>query len=140
MADQKVVQHAIGNLGGDPEKFTYGSEDKEAARFSLAVTRSYPSEVGADDGKTRWLSVAVFKESIVAQIMDKENGLHKGSVVGVEGVITQGDYQGKPQYNMKASRVAKVEWFVPSADERKAQQTRASKPEPSGTPDSELDW
>jgi single-stranded DNA-binding protein len=84
-------------------------------RVSVAVTKSYPSSPGADDGVTRWVKVATFKESVGEQMVKL---IDKGTVVIAEGVIVEESYQGKPTFSMKASRVGIGQYFLPSAEDK----------------------
>ncbi len=114
-----LIQHAIGNVGGDPKEGD--TRVGPVVRLSLAVTKSYP-DMGKENGETRWLSVSVFKDSVREQVMEK---ISKGMVICVEGVIEKGEpYKGVPQFNMKASRIGLVEWFIPSKAARDAQAKR----------------
>ena len=131
----KSVQQIIGNVGGDPED---GDTVKgPVTRFSVAVTKAYPTAPGDDDGETRWVQVAVFKESIREQVNDQ---ISKGTRVAVEGTITESTYQGKKQYGMIASRVGLVDWFLPSAaDKKKAEAATKSKAKATASDEGE-DW
>lgn len=97
------LQQAIGNVGGDPKE--YDTKVGPVCRFSLARPTGY----GDDAPPPRWLDVAVFNDEIRAQVMEK---VRKGSRIAVEGTITEGSYEGKPQYSMVASRVGEVDWFL----------------------------
>ncbi len=114
------VQQLIGNAGDKPKDGD--TKVGTVTRVSVAVTRAYPSTPGADDGETRWVQVANFKPSIQKQMHDK---IDKGTVVIAEGVITEGSYDGKPQYSMKASRVGIGEFFLPSAEDKAKGAARA---------------
>jgi single stranded DNA-binding protein len=133
----KSVQQIIGNVGGDPED----GETKvgDVTRFSVAVTKAYP-DAGEDNGVTRWVQVAVFKESIREQVHAK---ISKGTRVAVEGTITESSYQGKKQYGMKASRVGLVDWFLPSAEDKKKAEKQFGKSQSkakAASSDDDDDW
>lgn len=121
----KIIQQIIGNVGKDP--VDADTSVGPVTRVNVAVTRSYPSSPGVEDGTTRWVSVAVFKPSIREQIKAQ---VAKGTSVIAEGVITQSEYEGKPQYGMKASRFGLATWFVPSAEDKAAATARAAKTAP----------
>jgi single-stranded DNA-binding protein len=111
----KDVTHIIGNAGGKAEMGD--TKIGPVCRVSVAVTKSYPSTPGADDGEMRWVKVANFKPSVQAQMMAQ---IDKGTVVIAEGVIEKSEYQGKAQFSMKASRVGLGEYFLPSAEDKAA--------------------
>jgi len=121
----KKISQIIGNLGSDPEDGD--TSVGPVTRISVAVTKAYPSSPGADDGETRWVSVAIFKPSIREQVKEL---LSKGSTVCAEGTITESSYQGRPQFGMKASRVGRVEWFLPSAEDKAAAAARFAETKP----------
>ena len=77
----------LGNLGKDPETFTYGQGDnkKKAAKFSLAVNTGR-----GDDQKTEWFNCAVYgaQAKVVMEYMKK------GSTVVVFGKLSSRKYSG----------------------------------------------
>jgi single-stranded DNA-binding protein len=107
------ISQIIGNAGGPAEEGD--TKVGPVYRVSVAVTKSYPSSPGANDGETRWVKVAMFKESVGEQMLKQ---IDKGTVVIAEGVITEDEYQGKPQWAMKASRVGIGGFFLPSAEDK----------------------
>jgi single-strand DNA-binding protein len=82
VAFAKVI--IMGNLGKDPESFTYGAEKKTAARFSVAV-----SSGKGDDKKTDWFNCSVFG----GQAKNAMDYLQKGKSVVVFGRLTQRSYE-----------------------------------------------
>jgi single-strand DNA-binding protein len=82
LAFAKVI--IMGNLGKDPESFTYGPDKKTAARFSVAV-----SSGKGDDKKTDWFNCTVFG----AQAKNAMDYLQKGKSVVVFGRLTLRAYE-----------------------------------------------
>src|ERR1019366_1885388 len=82
VAFAKVI--IMGNLGKDPESFTYGAEKKTAARFSVAV-----SSGKGDDKKTDWFNCSVFG----GQAKNAMDYLQKGKSVVVFGRLTLRAYE-----------------------------------------------
>jgi len=72
----------IGNLGKDPETFTFENGVKKVS-FSLATTESYKDKEGNKVDQTEWHNVVVWRG--LADVAEKY--LSKGSQVYIEGKI-----------------------------------------------------
>jgi single-strand DNA-binding protein len=98
-----------GNLGKDAElRQTQGGDD--VLTFNLGVQNGYGRDAG-----TIW-----YRCSIWGQRAKSLNGkLRKGDKAFVSGALTIGEYQGKPQYDV---RVAELDFT--SKGERPAQDSR----------------
>lgn len=85
-----------GNLGRDPE--TKSTSGGDVCSFSVAVKQGY-----GRDAKSEWFRCSVWgkRGETIARY------LRKGMKVTVVGEMTIGEYQGKPQYDV---RVADVDW------------------------------
>lgn len=92
-----------GNLGRDAELRSTQSGD-DVCSFSVGVQNGYGRDAG-----TIWYRCSIWGQRGKA-LADK---LRKGSRVFVVGQLTIGEYQGKPQYDV---RVAEVD-FTKSASE-----------------------
>lgn len=92
-----------GNVGRDPETRTTQKGD-QVCSFSVASKQGF-----GRDAKTEWFRCSIWgkRGETVGQY------LRKGMMVTVVGEFTIGDYQGKPQYEI---RVADVAW--PPSGER----------------------
>lgn len=98
-----------GNLGRDPElRSTQGGD--QVCSFSVASKQGFKR-----DAPTEWFRCSVWGkrgETI-------HSNLRKGMKVTVVGEFTIGEYQGKPQYDV---RVSDVDWApLGSADSRGTQ-------------------
>ena len=98
----------MGNLGKDPEEFTYGQDKKTGAKFSVAV-----SSGRGDDKKTDWYNCAVYGS--LAETTMKY--LSKGKPVVVFGRLTLRQYEskGKPGSSLDVN-VDSIE-FVPDGQD-----------------------
>ncbi len=72
----------LGNLGKDPESFTFENGVKKVS-FSLATTESYKDKEGNRVDQTEWHNVVLWRG--LADVAEKY--LNKGSQVYVEGKI-----------------------------------------------------
>lgn len=89
------IIHFTGNLGGDAETRTTQQGDKVTS-FNVCVKNGY----GRDAGSI-WYRVSLWGkrgESLAPY-------LRKGGPVAVCGDLTFGEYQGKPQYEVRAHDV-----------------------------------
>jgi single-strand DNA-binding protein len=89
-----------GNLGKDPEIFTYESGDKKAS-FSVAVSESWKNKAGEKVEETEWFNVAMFRG--LAGVA--ENYLKKGSKVYIEGKLKSREYQDKEGQTRRATEL-----------------------------------
>ena len=111
-----------GNLGGDAETKTTQSGD--VCSFSVAVRQGF-----SRDAKSEWYRCTIWGQrgqSIASHLV-------KGAKVAVVGELTIGEYNGKPQYNV---RVVEIDPFCGGKTERQSeprQQSRGSQ-EWGGTP------
>ena len=80
----------IGNLGKDPEMWTFEDGTKKAS-FSLATTESYKDKAGNRVDQTEWHNVVLWRG--LAGVA--EQYLKKGSSVYIEGKIRTRSYQDK---------------------------------------------
>lgn len=85
----------IGNLGKDPEVFSFDTGVKKVT-FSLATTESYRNKEGQDIEQTEWHNIVVWRS--LAEIAEKF--LRKGSQVYIEGRIRYRTYEkdGQKKY------------------------------------------
>lgn len=90
-----------GNLGRDPELKTTQNGDQLCA-FSVGVKQGW-----GDRQSTNWFRCTVWGKR--AETIKQH--LYKGSKVTVAGELLIGEYEGKPQYDV---RVTDVDW-VPRA-------------------------
>jgi single-strand DNA-binding protein len=75
----------MGNLGKDPETFTFGQDKKTGASFSVAVSS------GKDDNKkTDWFKCSVYGGGLVKTVTEY---LKKGKPVVVFGRLSQRQYE-----------------------------------------------
>lgn len=84
-----------GNIGREPELRTTQSGDK-ALSFSVGVKQGY-----GDNVATNWFRCSVWGKR--GETLNRY--LRKGTKVVVQGELTIGDYQGKPQYEIRANEV-----------------------------------
>jgi len=77
-----------GNLGADPEVFTFDNGDKQVS-FSVGVNESYKNDKGEKIEKTVWVNFVSYKG--FAEVIEKY--LKKGSKVYVEGKMRVKDYE-----------------------------------------------
>lgn len=86
-----------GNIGRDPDlRTTQGGDD--VCSFSVGVAQGF-----SRDAKTEWFRCSVWGKR--AETVNRY--LRKGMKVFVHGQLTIGEYQGKPQYDV---RVNEVDW------------------------------
>lgn len=100
-----------GNLGRDPE--TRSTSGGDVCSFSVAVKQGF-----GRDAKSEWFRCSVWgkRGETVSRF------LRKGMKVTVAGELTIGEYQGKPQYDV---RVIDVDWPF----ENDGQQRRDDRPD-----------
>lgn len=91
------IIHFTGNLGRDPESRTTQGGD-QVCSFSVAVKQGY-----GRDAKSEWFRCSVWGKR--GETVSRY--LRKGMKVTVAGELTIGEYQGKPQYDV---RVIDVDW------------------------------
>src|SRR2546421_5944257 len=77
----------IGRLGRDPELQVTG-DGTPVTRFSLAVSRIYKTGSGERKEETEWFNVVAWSK--LAETCERY--LHKGSLVYIEGRLTQRKY------------------------------------------------
>jgi single-strand DNA-binding protein len=77
----------IGNLGKDPETFTFENGNKKVS-FSLATTESFKNKEGARVDRTEWHNIVLYRHlaDIAAQY------LKKGQTIYLEGSIRTRSY------------------------------------------------
>ena len=85
----------IGNLGSDPEMFTFEGGNKKAS-FSLATNESYTNKAGEKVEQTQWHNIIFFGKT--AEIAEKF--LNKGNEIAIEGKLTTRSYEkeGEKRY------------------------------------------
>lgn len=111
-----------GNLGKDAElKSTQGGDD--VLSFSVAVKQGW-----GDKASSNWYRVSVWGK----RARSLSDYLRKGTKVVVQGELTIGEYNGKPQFDIRASEVE----FMSKRDDGGAAHEPASKSDPF---DAELD-
>jgi len=99
--EKKTIRHIMGRVGRDPEV----NEEYGFTNFSVAVTRSYDA-----DEEDRWYGVSVNRDELQASVLAN---IHKGSVVGVEGVpTTSKGNDGRIFHNFKAFRIALLDYLA----------------------------
>lgn len=86
MGTQLII--ITGNLGKDPETFTFESGDKKTS-FSVAVSESYKDKQGNKIETTEWFNVVATKG--LASVC--EQYLKKGSKIYLEGKLRTKDYE-----------------------------------------------
>lgn len=80
----------IGNLGRDPE-VRYTGDNKAIANVTLATTKKWKDQAGAQQERTEWHRVVFFNK--VAEIVEKY--LKKGSKIYVEGELQTRKWEDK---------------------------------------------
>ena len=95
-SNDEVVQ-VVGNVGAEPEQ----REGSEYINFSVAVTKSYKDKL------TTWVRVGTKQPDLVKFV--REN-IHKSTPVAAEGFMKVDSYQGKPQFNLTATRIGLVQY------------------------------
>jgi single-strand DNA-binding protein len=77
----------IGNLGKDPETFTFENGNKKVS-FSLATTESFKNREGARVDRTEWHNIVIYRglADVAAQY------LKKGQTIYLEGSIRTRSY------------------------------------------------
>lgn len=85
----------IGNLGTDPEMFTFEGGNKKAS-FSLATNGSYTNKAGEKVEETQWHNIIFYGKT--AEIAEKF--LNKGNEIAIEGKLTTRSYDkdGEKRY------------------------------------------
>lgn len=91
--DRSPLTQIVGGVGREP--ITKSTSKGDVVEFSVAQSDGF-----GDDAKTTWYDVSVWNEGLQAAILDSKNGIRKGSVVAINGVVKP---QG--QYNPKISAV-----------------------------------
>lgn len=105
-----------GNLGKDAElKSTQGGDD--VLSFSVAVKQGW-----GDKASSNWYRVSVWGK----RARSLSDYLRKGTKVVVQGELTIGEYNGKPQFDIRASEVE----FMSKRDDGGAAHEPASKSDP----------
>jgi len=99
---QRII--ITGNLGRDPELRTLQNNDQVCA-LNVGVKQGW-----GDKASSNWFRCSVWGKR--AQTVT--DNLRKGQKVTIIGELTIGDYQGKPQYDV---RVDDVDW-QPSGEKR----------------------
>lgn len=121
--DDKLITHITGNVGQDPKDFETSKGDN--TKFSVAVTMRY-----GEDPITRWVNVTVWDEDLRRQVHAE---IEKGSKVAIEGKLrTDREYKGEKQYDLSATRVGIVKWFVREKKEWKPAAKQESSSDESG--------
>jgi len=77
----------VGNLGKDPEVFTYENGTKRAV-FSLATTESYKDKEGNWQEQTEWHNIVLWRYLA-------EKNLIKGDKIYLEGKIRSRSWEGE---------------------------------------------
>jgi single-strand DNA-binding protein len=77
----------IGNLGKDPEVFTFENGNKKVS-FSLATTESFKNKEGARVDRTEWHNIVLFRG--LAEVATQY--LKKGQTIYLEGSIRTRSY------------------------------------------------
>ena len=85
------VIHFTGNVGKDPEVRTVKGTD--VCNFNVAVKQGF-----GRDAPTEWYRVAVWGQ----QASFMKDNISKGSKDAVAGQLEIGEYEGRPQYNVRA--------------------------------------
>jgi len=77
----------VGNLGKDPETFTFENGNKKVS-FSLATTESFKNKEGARVDRTEWHNIVLYRglADVAAQY------LKKGQTIYLEGSIRTRSY------------------------------------------------
>jgi len=101
-----------GNLGRDPEHRTTQGGD-EVCSFSVGVKQGW-----GEKSSTNWFRCTVWGKR-ARTISDH---LRKGSKVTVNGELSIGEYEGKPQYEI---RVSDVDWAPTGQREADSGRNRA---------------
>lgn len=91
------IIHFTGNLGRDPESRSTNSGDTVCS-FSVAVKQGF-----GRDAKSEWFRCSVWGKR--GETVNRF--LRKGMKVTVAGELVIGEYNGKPQYDV---RVIDVDW------------------------------
>ncbi len=100
--EKQVIKHIMGNVGADPEQKN-GRDESAYVTFRVAVARGY-----GDDEDARWYSVSVNKPRLQDAVMAD---IRKGSRVGVEGVPSTREKEGRTYHNFKAFRVGLIDYI-----------------------------
>lgn len=90
MNDLNNKVQLIGNLGMDPEMFTFENGNKKA-KFSVATTQTYYDNKGEKVDDTQWHNIVAWGK--LAEITEKI--LKKGKKVAIEGKLVYRNYDDK---------------------------------------------
>jgi single-strand DNA-binding protein len=116
-----------GNLGRDAELRTTQAGD-DICSFSVGVRQGY-----GDKASSNWFRCSVWGK----RARTIQQYLRKGAKVFVAGELTIGEYQGKPQYDV---RVNEVEWERSAAGgEQERPATGGGRPPATNAFDDDLD-
>ena len=107
--NDEVIQ-IVGNVGGEPEQ----RDGSEYINFSVAVTKSYANKI------TTWVRVGTKNPDLVQFVKDN---IHKSTPVACEGFMKVDSYNGKPQYNLLATRIGTVTYAVRKTSSTSQQQS-----------------
>ena len=80
----------IGNLGDDPQVFTFDS-GRKLAKFSIATNDYYRAADGEKVKKTTWHNIVAWGKT--AELMGER--LHKGAQVIIDGKLANSTYTNK---------------------------------------------
>lgn len=89
------IIHISGFLSRDPELRSTRNDD-QVCQLNVAVKQGW-----GDDEKTNWFRVSVWGK----RAKSLADNLRKGVKVNVVGELTIGEYDGKPQYDVRALEV-----------------------------------
>jgi hypothetical protein len=107
LSKDNLLVDILGNVGKDDAE-EFDTKIGPKVGFSVAVPQKF-----GEEPITRWVQIAVFDE----RMRDDQDGemspwqqsvlsrIKTGMKVGVKGVLTKGEYNGKTQYNMIAKQV-----------------------------------
>lgn len=106
------IAHFTGNLGRDPE--TRSTSGGDVCSFSIAVKQGF-----GKDAPTEWFRCSAWGKQGEAF----KRYMRKGMKVTVAGQMTIGEYEGKPQYNV---RVIDADWPFEASSERRDEPRQGS--------------
>ena len=98
------IIHITGNLGNEP-KFATTQRGDDICNLSVGVRQGW-----SDSEKTNWYRVAIWGK----RAKTVADNLRKGQKVTVAGEFSIGEYDGKPQYEVRAYD---IDW-VPAGQRR----------------------
>jgi len=81
----------VGNLGADPEMKSFGTENRQLAKLSLATTEIYKNEKGERVQETQWHSLIAWGNQ--AQFIGTY--LKKGDEIAIEGKLNNRNWTDK---------------------------------------------